>query len=144
MFRELNNRRLSNCCVICFRIWPKPDVRIAVRYCVPFSSIEAAIPNPGGWPHDAVNVHIFNRWGFIGHRCAQIKEKTPAFRKFTGIYVIFSSRIDRHGQEVAGATLNKRISERFGPFRKIHIMESRSTHRPTNRMILTSLNSVPN
>ena len=82
--------------------------------------------------------------GFIGHRCAQIKEKTPAFSEVHRYLRDFSSRIDRHGQEVAGATLNKRISERFGPFRKIHIMESRSTHRPTNRMILTSLNSVPN
>jgi hypothetical protein len=80
----------------------------------------------------------------IGHSCIQNKEKQPAFSHVYYNLDDFSSRIGQHGQKAADMTLKSVTFGSFELFRKIHISASVVTHRPTTRMMLTSLDLVPN
>jgi hypothetical protein len=67
----------------------------------------------------------------IAHSCTQINEKQAAFSQAHRFLNDFPSRIDQYGKKAAGMIVKRYLFGRFGLFRKIHIMESRLTHRPT-------------
>ncbi|VTR68026.1 hypothetical protein DESC_660153 [Desulfosarcina cetonica] len=75
----------------------------------------------------------------MGYRCAEIQGKRNDFSKVQPYMNDFSSRNNQHGNKLAGLPSKRGRFGRLGLFRKIHILDSRLTHRPTNRMILTSL-----
>jgi hypothetical protein len=142
---HINPRRIypapSSFCVKCFRILPKPDAPTAGRCCERSSSIVAAIPSLGGWPHDPVQTHRFD--GCDSHK-APLRRKHgktvtfyPSSSTFKRFFLTHGSILCETGKHTIAP--ERACFGRLGFFRKIHRLDSRLTHRPTNRMILTSL-----
>jgi hypothetical protein len=75
----------------------------------------------------------------IRHRCAENMEKPSPFTRVHPHSNDFSSRIDQFCVKLESIAPERACFGRLGFFRKIHRLDSRLTHRPTNRMILTSL-----
>jgi hypothetical protein len=77
--------------------------------------------------------------GCMWQRCVKNNAKQAAFYEVDQNSNDFSSRRDHNRRKEAGMTLPSGIPGSFDSFRKIHILESRLTHRPTSRMMRTSL-----
>lgn len=65
------------------------------------------------------------------YRCVENLSKLSAIWSAIRILHDFSSRIGQYEKKETGSTMKRVIFDRFGLFRKIHILESRLTHRPT-------------
>ena len=67
----------------------------------------------------------------MGHRCAEIQGKRYDFSKVHPYMNDFSSRNDQHEDKPTGMASKRGRFGRLGLFGKIHIRDSRLTHRPT-------------
>lgn len=80
----------------------------------------------------------------IGRPCVENMEKPSAFTQIHPHSNDFSSHMDQHGVKLAGVASERACFGKLGLSEKSICRDSRLTHRPTNRMILTSLVFVLN